>query len=409
MEAMRRIKETSQWLLAIVLALYSARFYVSGARAAEWDFKIYYSAAVVDARGQNPYELSDLQQAVQPPPDHPFVYPPVTLNAFRPLTWLDYATARTLFLMLKLAALVALVLSWRKRLFGGETHCLYPCFCLLAFNTSAVRDLVAGNISVFEQCLLWSAFYLFIQQRSPVKFCLLVGVTALFKLFPIVFLALLVTSRQRGSIRCVLATAAAFLFAFVAPFLAQTERTGPFLANLLARSDEAGAINPTLLALLHQLAPEGPGTSSRIVSALIFVVLISVMLGITAWAWRQAADKLGDDRKRVQVFLWTIGYALILPRFKDYSFLLIVPASYYALARLTPKYGVAMVIAIELIGVQLCPMYREQHWLCAGYLRLVLCEYRALLLVVITWVLYVYWLLACVARRHTTALAPESA
>src|ERR1700753_1581969 len=196
-----RLTQLPLWIFELAFAAAAAWFVLRHTSPLQWDFKVYYAAALADAHGYDPYTVSNFGRVIADPPENPFVYPPITLYLFRAFTWFDLNTAYALWLSLKLFAILALMLIWQRLFFRGRTGPLFYAFSLMAFCASGARDLMSGNVSAFEQCLLWYAFYLFVHDKSAIKFCSLVCVASIFKLLPIAFLGLWLTTKHRQRFR----------------------------------------------------------------------------------------------------------------------------------------------------------------------------------------------------------------
>jgi hypothetical protein len=79
----------------------------------QWDFRVYYSAAMTFDQGYDPYDANQ-REKVFPAPRMEFFYPPVSLYLFQPLTALQFGNAYFLWFGLKLLALMLLLLIWHK-------------------------------------------------------------------------------------------------------------------------------------------------------------------------------------------------------------------------------------------------------------------------------------------------------
>jgi hypothetical protein len=137
-------------------------YLVAANPALQGDLRIYRAAAQADALGRNPYEPGALTGPGGKTQSLPFVYPPVALPLLRALLVFDYRTTYFLFFALKMAAVVALIALWRRWLFPDDLSgaCLY-LLCALAYGQTLKMDVRAGNISVFEQVLIWTAVLAF--------------------------------------------------------------------------------------------------------------------------------------------------------------------------------------------------------------------------------------------------------
>jgi hypothetical protein len=85
-----------------------AGWYVALGAANQWDFETYYYATVAFRAGLDPYSLEALSKVAGRAIELPFLYAPVTLLAFVPLTHLPIQVAAGVWLGLKCLVAVAL-------------------------------------------------------------------------------------------------------------------------------------------------------------------------------------------------------------------------------------------------------------------------------------------------------------
>ena len=102
---------------------------------------------------------------------------------------LGYSKAFFIFLCLNCALLVSIFLIWENKFIEKGSLYLFFIFCLLAFNSTSNLGLRAGNLTICEQFLLWSAFALFLENEL-LLFSLLIVLVASFKIQPVMFLFL---------------------------------------------------------------------------------------------------------------------------------------------------------------------------------------------------------------------------
>ncbi len=159
------------WMTAILVLALGLQSYNEGAKAPELplhDFVEYWAAGQLLARGNNPYDLMEmdrlLKQAGREEASIPRRNPPWTLPLVLPLGWLEVRTGRLLWLGLNLLALVvAADLLWRVYQ-GSDTVRLLAVVLALAFVPS-VSALIVGQISPL--LLLGAAGFLwFISQEQ---------------------------------------------------------------------------------------------------------------------------------------------------------------------------------------------------------------------------------------------------
>ena len=331
----------ARWLARLALALlglycaWTAIDLFGQAERFQFDFQVYTLAARVHAAGRNPYDTETLTRYSNGRVRLPFLYPAPALYLFRPLTWLAPPAAARVYLVLKFLAIAALILLWRRVFFAGRVDLFFYFFCLLGFNAAIFIDVVEGNISVFEQLALWGALACLLRRRLA-PFAALIVLAALFKVTWIVFLGLPLLTHGRRGLAAALGGAAAFgavlggswlFLPFGREFWGHAGAHATAEGGILAPSTLAfirGACESLAAALNRPLPPALPTALYVAAAALILTVSArAVVLFLRAPAPRD---------ERALIFFACLVYALLLPRLKDYSYILLL-APVYAAAR----------------------------------------------------------------------------
>ncbi len=300
------------------------------------DFASYYYAGKAYSAGLNPYDLGVLRSVSGGEVQFPFLYPPLTLQVFRLFALLPFEAACQLFLAAKIAALGGLLLIWTRTFLGG-LDVAFLFFCLLAFNSPIYIDLSVGNVSMFEQLLIWVGLRQHL--RGDVRgFALAILAAALFKLTPIVLLLLLL--RRGGGKRewrWLVGCGAILAVSVLGSYLANPEFYTSFRENM-QRVDFKGVVNPTSLTIF-QFISDGFAKCHQwsLPPALPWALYGLVVLAVVAFSVRAlrrlcaAAD--GPDPERAHrhaIALAVLAYALILPRLPDYGYIVVLLPAYYA-------------------------------------------------------------------------------
>jgi len=307
------------YLLAVVvdISMHPAQF--------QWDFKTYYYAAKAYRAGLDPYYLRSLSQVAGRTIGFPFAYPPATLILLQPLLKLDYSTAYTFYLGLKILAFATLFYLWNRRLLALPLSGMLLVFTLVGFGGAALVDLTAGNISIFEQLFLWGGFLAILRQKSGLAGIALLF-ASLFKLLPILFLPLLFLSEDKHRVRNFLLTGAAFVLVFGAMTLTMPGLTGSFL-SVASKLDSRGIKNPAILALLRDIAEALTSHGVRVPDHTPTVLYALLALAILGLSWRAFRRHSKANRLEIITFACLV-FALCIPRMKDYSYLLVVLPAY---------------------------------------------------------------------------------
>jgi len=289
------------------------------------DFRTYYYACKTWEQGLDPYDLSNLARVSDGEVKFPFFYPPVTLYLFRLFSWMPYEAASTLWLITKLASLAALVAIWKRHFLSHVDSVLLSVTVLLGFNAAVGWDLKAGNVSILEQLLLWMGFacYLREQQLAAAVFIVL---GAVFKLTPAVFLGLLLLPRPTvKSCALVVAGVAALCLLCFVPFAWRPELGHSFLGNaMMAR--EIGVHNPCALAFIDALRHDTHFAAlAKRLPLLPTLLWVGYVVTVAGFSLRPLLGLVVQRDRPGLLLLLAIIYALLVPRFKSYSYILLIP------------------------------------------------------------------------------------
>ncbi|HOY65330.1 MAG TPA: glycosyltransferase 87 family protein [Candidatus Ozemobacteraceae bacterium] len=290
----------------------------------QWDTEAYHAAGRAWRQGGDPYDVLLLTKTMGKPP-LPFVYPPPLLPLAGLMSLLPLPVFHLVFLLAKLGALYLLFRCWNR--VAGPGNGVSVAFALLAFHGALVLDLGSGNVAVFESLLLWLALEAWIDRRTGV-FAAVTLMAAQIKLLPGAFLALggWEPPERRRSVLAALAVAVLLLGA---AYAGAPDRWSRFTA-LASSIDERGAQNPCMAALWRDLTGTGIGSVGS-GAGVVPHALMSLAILVITWRKLGAQELERRDGRRRAVFLAVLAYALVAPRFKGYSYLLLVPAASAAL------------------------------------------------------------------------------
>lgn len=306
-----------------------------------WDFRVYSSASRAFYLGLDPYHLDGSIQPHQNVASLPYMYPPLALYYYVPFAWLPSAAAIPVFSSIKLLALFGLYFVWDKifpiRKYAAE----FSLFSFLAFNAALHRDLISGNISVFEQLVLWVAIYHFIKGKIW-HFGYLVCLVSTVKLLPIVFLGFLLFSEKQDKYKALAWFVGLFVSYLGLNFVVEPVLTPIYVQSFISSDinsiashdhDEGGINNAStyefMRALPAVLAINFSGTLPLVLYALLAIALIL----ITWQSLRPIICSEDKDDRLMVVFTLTMLALLILPRMKDYSYILAVLPTFFIMLR----------------------------------------------------------------------------
>lgn len=351
----------------------------------QWDLAVYRHAAAVIAEGRDPYTAD----AALPPrragePALPFVYPPhvAAMLGFAAVLGDELPTGAAarrvdrlfvFYLAAKLAAIGLLLLLWQQFLSDpglrsrrstvldpqdrAATFASLAFLAVMAFRETLLRDLYSGNISLFEQLALWLAF-VFLLQRRWLVFSTLVALAAAAKLTLALFLPLstglmadhppLDSKRPLGSkiqerdVTLWLGPSIALSLLLVVVLISQIATPWSVLDwwHAVSSLDERGRMNPCSLALWRDFAAIlGLGATPFATAAwIVGSLLIALATARSIWRHRPTVA--------LRLLIATTAVALVLPRFKDYSYVMLIPAAWWVLNHLRWRAGVGLLLLL---------------------------------------------------------------
>ncbi len=336
--------EKAKWVgigfLILLGCFYLSNLYEERERSL-WDFKTYYYAAQAFRVGQNPYEPTVLSELAGEEISLPFLYPPFTLVFFLPLTLVPFSSAFLLYLGLKLLAVIFLILIWRSFL-GKDFDFLFFPFALVVYNSAIPLDFAAGNISVFEQILLWGGFLLFLRGNN-LYFTFMVVLASLFKTTPLFFLILLFFSKDRRGWVYFLGGLATFGMIQGMAYLLYPGLMHDYsfdVDRILGDHESRGLWNPSTFALIRDVSYEaitrvggevgmrGPFIAYALVAAGCLTMTLKAL-----WKIGSGDGVTDSETDRYRICLLSLLYILLVPRLQVYSYLIVIPSTFYFLKR----------------------------------------------------------------------------
>jgi len=319
------------------------------------DFISYYYGAKAMIMGLNGYD-SQVVSALsgQGHQSHlRFVYPPQIAWLFAPLTAFSFLHARLLFLCIKLITATGLIALYLKFFVKKDYLLPFVLIAVFAFRGPFTSDILAGNIATFETLLLWAGLLFLVMGRGYL-FAIFIALAGSFKLLPLAFLGFIFLTKipQKWRVFGVGVGVAAIIQGL--GILGMPRMYQEFLSTP-APLDSSGYVNPSILAWLQfDLAPwltTHGVTVSSFGLYVLFVSLFSAGLAVFFWKNHHKYPLI------IQISMGILAYGLMLPRLKDYSFLIFVIPAYYAVVALPKRWQKGLVLA--LFCVSLWPYH---HW-----------------------------------------------
>ena len=333
-------------VVAAVAALITAVAFLVDTEKTQWDLKVYMECSRTLASGGDPYATQPLFNGDR----FQCLYPPLIMDLYRPFNFISGDSGgdagERLWAVLKVVSMVLILWLWRDFVLRPGRNSWRLIFALVAYGSPFWSDFRAGNAGSFEHLLLWGALAAFIAERDFL-FAVLIAVAAQPKLLPLAFLPLVV-AKPRPNARALLLGGMLAAGAF-----ALNEWIHPGLLKEFFRQlgdprqpwhYERGPNNCAFVGLVQHVLEtarhdRGIGMSwkdralSMARAMRVNAVWSAGVVSATAWSlmllWRGEGEE-GDKRRRA-VMLYAAAYALVAPRLKDYSFLLLIPPTISAL------------------------------------------------------------------------------
>lgn len=350
----------------------------------QWDFRIYYHAAQAWRAGLDPYDSASLPSSLSTS-GFKFSYPPYALGLFVPFTLVPLQQAAMLYLGLKLVALGSLVRIWSRLLRTGITEPAWVLFLIFAYSSTIFVDFASGSVTTFEQWLLWMGVAALHKERYWIYVAAVVG-ASLFRLTPILLLAACFAVPDRHGSRYVAAGGVALAGILLSTYVASPRLTVEFFESIQKNYGERGWLNPSLLPLAGDVAAIAGRTFAisvaPVVQAVIYSILALAVVVPTAITVRQVARTEAGNRLDVILYLVCLASALVLPRFKNYSYMLLIVPTYYIATR-----SIRLQRAVPLLLLACLPVY---SWITRPENIDLLANYSQWLIAFGAWGLYMY-------------------
>lgn len=336
-------------ILSLIVVYVGVVFYNITVHERQWDFRTYYYASAFDSQHGNPYRFEELSDFSHGFVTEPYVYPPLTLHIWKIFHIFDYQISYFLYFILKLLAVALLIFLWQKYFVTNPGYnILMLLFCLFAFKEAMQVDLYSGNISAFEQIAIWSGIIFFIRKK-PWAFSVLILVASLVKLANISLLLLLLLDHDRKSWSALLSTVTALVGIHAISFLVSPGLAHGFVNSLLAL-EEYGSTNQASFVVMKHFADWLSSLATTEISHLGILLYLLYLVFIIGVSYFHSRGYNFKNNRLNFVIGGLFLYALTMPRFKDYSFiLLIVPAIYIIEKAISNNYLKILISALVLV------------------------------------------------------------
>jgi hypothetical protein len=315
-----------------------------------WDFRAYYYAAKAYLIGLNPYNPENLTK-LRGGEVLPFMYSPTAIYAFIPLSYLDYPMSLMVFIIGKILALVLLLLIWNFLFLKSDYARIFLLtICISGFNETIWSDFYNGNISLYEQFVLWAGIYLLSRERI-VLYCLAVLIVSLFKFLTIFFLlvplALWFNKKVSKIIVCFFGI---FILINVVTYLSLPNIYSSFLSSAFGALQVGGfGVHdfgaPSLIRTFVIPVLKEFGLAFKYLDFVLYAALITL---VSALSYAILTSHQFKTMPLLVVIYCLFLYACITPRALDYFFILLIFPSVLAI-QIMAKPGLTQILLFSLI------------------------------------------------------------
>jgi hypothetical protein len=354
---LNRLVVASLLILFIVTVLFES---LGRPMGFQWDYFVFYQAALSWRHGLNPYDFSELVKAghANLSPYLSFTYMPLIAPLFVPFTFFSPAVSAGIWVLLK-CVLFILMLRWCRDAYKYSWRSPTDLAILFfGFNSTLFSDLMSGNTSLLQFPLVWLGVHWLLNEKYE-KSAVAFAVTAFVKLQPILLLILLfLAPKKRRWLAIGLGIFVLVIF-WLANKCLYPEYYQYFLREAMARVQaEGGVLAPSLLAFCKELVEQMLGVSvmpellkhmlivgGKSLYGLIVFLIVSVVLYV---ANRYQKGKVELRQKVDLICFLLLTYILIVPRVKSYDLLLVLPIASRVLEYVWVKYRSALLLLLCL-------------------------------------------------------------
>jgi hypothetical protein len=347
-------------------------------RTAQWDFRIYYAAALLHQSGISPYDSTHFRDLVGETTLY-YPYPPFTLYLFYPFTALGLPAATTVYLTLKIAALVVLIALWMRTFGLFKDKWLFLFFVFFAFNGAVILDLRSGNCCMFEQVLIALGMYCYSKGKIAGA-AAAITLAAGLKLGPILLLGILVSSGRKREILYAVGFGALFAAVFAAAAIVSPALFSDF-AHGIGRLHERAPDNPATWPLVVDIVDAVQQTAQLQLPQLtkngIFFAIVVTAGAVSLLSLRRFQLREHPEARLWRICLVTLLYAVVMPRFKNYTYILLVGPSFYLLTSSRLPRPIILACALLMMFtyrgyIELGRVFQPFFWVAGEYYSLLL-------------------------------------
>ena len=375
-----------QWrlLFAALCAVWFVQKAVWSNPENQWDFRVYYHSTQAWLAGQDPYDTASLPADLRGA-GFKYNYPPYALGLFAPFARLSLPRARLVYIAVKLAALAWLIHLWGRMLGASAADPAWILFLVFAYSSAIFIDVVSGSVTTFEQCLVWLGAVALVEDRYWIYVAAIVA-AASFRLTPLALLVVCFAARDGRGARYVAGGLAAFAAIFALTYAVAPRLTIEFFQSIPKNYGESGRLNPASLTLVTDAAALLERTSHVAIPAALqvagYAAIAAAIAGATWLIAARVAKSGAANRVEIVLYLVAIAQPLVLPRFKNYSYMLLIAPTWFIATRSTRLRS-----ALPLLVLACLPVY---SWITSADKIAFIANYSQWLIAAGAWTLFLY-------------------
>ena len=350
----------------------------------QWDFTVYYHSVQAWRAGLDPYDTASLPLSLSRD-GFKWNYPPYALGLFAPFAWLSLPRALAIYLAFKLIALGGLVHVWGRLLRTSILDPVWLLFLVFAYSSAIFIDCAAGNVTTFEQLVFWIGVGALLEKRYWLYVAAVV-VASLLRLTLMPLLLVCLVAPERRGYAYIAGGVAAFASIFLITYAVTPRLTIEFFQSIPKNVGEFGRLNPSSLTLVQDLSAVARNaygvTVSPVIEIAVYAALAAAVAVPTIVVTKRVAATSAANRVEVIAYVVFLAYALAMPRFKNYSYMLLIVPTFYIATRSTrlPR-------ALPLLIIACLPVY---SWVTRPENITLLANYSQWLIALGAWGLYLH-------------------
>ena len=318
------------------------------------DLNVYLRAALTALKGNNPYDVATINRVTEGVAildSMPFLYSPISLSIFIPLTWISQNVAMHLFdaFMALAFGLTSSLLLSKIRDISLRDLMVFDCLALFGFGFPIFYTIIFQNPAPLESAsIILGTFFFLGEKPKPILASFAFVLSVALKVQPIVFLAFLLLAFERSKLKIVICLLIPIALGIALPAIVEPELTLKWFAGIASGPWRHDPSDFSFTRLTTKF-----GLSENF-GFMIQIAWLVAILAPSAWlAHNKIKGKLSlDTQQRFEISMFLIlTYLLISPRLKPYMLLLAIPTILMIRHKFIPFVSILPTLALFIVGV----------------------------------------------------------